>query len=164
MQKNLSLMLEDGSMKEFAFRANGTTSLRFEQVFSKNLMQTITGFFRSLNETQMSDVMNIYKAMGDSNEVRVEELDPATLQLLIPLVGSGELQSVSELAYIMNQQAEAKSPSDLMALSYEGYFDWLDQFDSMTFLQNATAIIDVYMNNTKSTSEPKKEPAQLSES
>ena len=84
-------------------------------------------------------------------------------QVAIAIASSGNLDSISQLAYVMHRQAEAKSISDLDDLTFENYLDWMDLFDSMEFLYKAVQLINIYMNNTETTVEPKKEDAQPKE-
>lgn len=71
----------------------------------------------------------------------------------IAIVGSGEMNTVSQLAYIMNSSAEGK---DMKTLGIDGYLDWLEQFETMEFIVHAMDIIMLYMNNRATTSTPKK--------
>lgn len=139
MYKEIMIKTADGQDESVAFKATGTTAYRFKQLTHKDLMISIT------------NMLNVTKGIED------------TVDVAIAIAGSGELESISQLAYVMHRQAEAKSINDLADLTFENYFEWLDRYDSMEFLYNAISIINVYMKNTETSSEPKKEDAQPSD-
>lgn len=139
MYKELELNLADGTSEKVAFKATGTTAYRFKQLTHKDLMTCI---------------INMIDATKDAED---------DTQVAIAIASSGNLDSISQLAYVMHRQAEAKSISDLDDLTFENYLDWLDLFDSMEFLYKAVQLINIYMNNTETTVEPKKEDAQPKE-
>lgn len=65
--------------------------------------------------------------------------------------------SIPELAFIMAMAAKAKEEKiDMNLLNKEMYLDWLEQFDPMDLPMASDAIIDVYMANNKTSSQPKK--------
>lgn len=68
---------------------------------------------------------------------------------------------VSQLAYIMNKQAECKDRIELSNLSYNGYIEWLEDFGAMDFANAAEAIINTYLGTTGTTSKAKKEDGLL---
>lgn len=69
-----------------------------------------------------------------------------------------------ELAFIMNAQAD-RTKEELSRLTMQDYFDWVDKFeDPMGFVNAAAEILSVYINNTESTAESKKEDDRLKES
>lgn len=139
MYKELELNLADGTSEKVAFKATGTTTYRFKQLTHKDLMTCI---------------INMIDATKDAED---------DTQVAIAIASSGNIDSISQLAYVMHRQAEAKSISDLDDLTFEKYLDWLDLFDSMEFLYKAVQLINIYMNNTETTVEPKKEDAQPKE-
>ena len=65
-------------------------------------------------------------------------------------------ETVMELSFIMAMQAKG---GDLSKLTEEEYYEWLSQCEANDIPQNASDIIDVYMGNTKTDSELKKESA-----
>ena len=144
MYKELEIKTVEGEAQLTPFKAIGTTAYRFKQLTKKDLMVCIT---------------NMLAAIGDLNS----ENDSDNTKTMIAIASSGELESISQLAYVMYRQATAKSINDMADMNIENYLDWLDQYDSMEFLWNAVAIIKIYMNNTETSSEPKKEDAQLKE-
>ena len=62
------------------------------------------------------------------------------------------LEAVSELAYIMNNQAKK---SDMSKLSFENFIDWLEGFGPMAFIDASEDIIEVYTSQKEPTSTPK---------
>lgn len=61
------------------------------------------------------------------------------------------VEAVTELAFIMAKQAEK---ADMNKLNYDMFIDWLEGFGSMAFVENAEAILTVYMESSVSTSTP----------
>lgn len=61
------------------------------------------------------------------------------------------VEAVTELAYIMAKQAEK---ADMNKLSYEDFIGWLEGFGSMAFVEAAEDIINVYLENTVTSSSP----------
>lgn len=61
--------------------------------------------------------------------------------------------TISQLAYVM---AMSGAGADMTKLSKDGYVEWLDQFEPFDLTEAAEAIVDLYIGNTKSTSEVKK--------
>lgn len=69
----------------------------------------------------------------------------------------GEVLSItSQLAYIMSCQAKFDRKS-LGNISKESYLDWLEEFGPMDFVDASEAIINTYLDTTKTTSTSKKE-------
>ena len=75
------------------------------------------------------------------------------------------MNTLPELTFIMAKAAEAKEgKADMNKLNQEIYIEWLEQFDPMDIPDAASDILDLYMGNTKTTSEPKKnESAKVKE-
>lgn len=75
------------------------------------------------------------------------------------------MNALPELTFIMAKAAEAKEgKADMNKLNQEIYIEWLEQFDPMDIPDAASDIVDLYMGNTKTTSEPKKnESAKVKE-
>ena len=68
---------------------------------------------------------------------------------------SGEILDItSQLAYIMNRQAECDK-NELKSLSKDTYIEWLEDFDSMAFVNASEEIINVYLGQTETTSKSK---------
>lgn len=61
------------------------------------------------------------------------------------------VEAVTELAFIMNKQAEK---ADMNKLSYEEFLNWLEDFGAMAFINSAEEILGVYMDSTLGTSTP----------
>lgn len=61
------------------------------------------------------------------------------------------VEAVTELAFIMAKQAEK---ADMGKLNEEMFFEWLEGFGSMAFIDNAEEILNVYMESTETTSTP----------
>lgn len=66
-----------------------------------------------------------------------------------------DISFLPELAYIMAGQA-AKDEK----LSKEGFYTWLEQFESFAFEEKAEEIVNVYLGTAKTTSDVKKNNAQ----
>lgn len=65
--------------------------------------------------------------------------------------------SMPELAFIMAKQAEASSGNaDLNVLDFNMYMAWMEQFGPMDLVLASDDIIDLYMGNTETSTEPKK--------
>lgn len=160
MYKTITLERADGTSQPFNFLACGTTSLRYKMTFGTELMSAISGVIDSLNDDTFRLILAAQKKAEEegSDGVNLDELDPATLKAFIKIAGSGDLDAISKLAYIMNQQAEG---ANMRELNLDSYLDWLDQFESLEFLTKAPDIIGLYLTNKQGTSALKKSPAQL---
>ena len=58
---------------------------------------------------------------------------------------------VTQLAYIMNKQADG---ADMSKLNEDTFVDWLDGFGAMDFINSAEEILKVYMDSTVGTATP----------
>lgn len=65
------------------------------------------------------------------------------------------LEVVSELAYIMNKQAEK---ADMSKLSFEDFIEWLEKFEPMAFVDASEDIINAYTESSVSMSTPSEAP------
>lgn len=162
MQKEFTLTMADGSEQTLAFRANGGTAVRFRMIFGKELLASITGIVNAVGPEQLSALMKTTQAAGEEglDEISLDELDPETLKAILSIAGSGEMDTISKLAFIMNKAAEG---ADMKALDVEGYLDWLEQFETMEFLTHAMDFISLYMSNKTTTSTMKKKVDRLIE-
>jgi hypothetical protein len=76
---------------------------------------------------------------------------------LLSILGNEEkaqnegVEAVTELAFIMAKQAEK---ADMGKLNEEVFFEWLEGFGSMAFVNNAEDILNIYMESTETTSMP----------
>lgn len=154
MKATITLQLADGGSEALPFKACATTPVRYRQIFGKELMASLTALLDALSAEEMAGLLK-----ADGAEAAALEENPETYKALIKIVGSGELDSVSKLAFIMNRQAEK---ADMAGLSFEDYLDWLDRFESMEFLTHAMDFIALYMGNRRGSSVPKKGAAQPS--
>ena len=162
MHRDIVLQMADGTEKNVSFVANGATALRFRMVFGRELIASITNIFNAIGADKLSGLMktvNTLQAEG-REEMGLEDLSPEQLGALFAIVGSGEMNTISQLAYIMNAAAEHK---DMRALDVESYLDWLEQFETMEFLTHAMDFILLYMNNRATTSVAKKNEDRLIE-
>lgn len=162
MYKELELKMADGTTEMIPFKATGTTSIRFTQFTKKNLMATITGIISSVGKENYTALIR-FSQQANGDNLSIDQIDADMLPVFISIASSGELESISQLAYVMNRQATAQSAADMSNISFEDYLDWLEKFESMEFLTNAVNIINIYMNNTDTTVEQKKADAQPSE-
>lgn len=69
---------------------------------------------------------------------------------------------VGRLAYVMATQATGDR-TQIAALSFDNYINWLEGFGSMDFLKASKEIINLYLGQTEGTSKPKKEGGRQSE-
>ena len=160
MHRDIVLQMADGTEKAFSFVANGATALRFRLVFGRELIASITNIFNAIGTENVSGLMktmNSLQAEG-KEEMGLEDLSPEQLGALFAIVGSGEMNTISQLAYIMNASAEHK---DMRSLDMESYLDWLEQFETMEFLTHAMDFIMLYMNNRATSSVAKKKEDRL---
>lgn len=61
------------------------------------------------------------------------------------------LEVVTELAYIMNKQAQK---ADLSKLSFDDFIEWLEGFGPMAFVEASEDIIGVYVESSRTLSTP----------
>ena len=162
MYRTITMQLADGSTRNVPFKSCGTTAIRFKMLFGKELLGSITSIIYAagpegikllLGETEKA-------ALQGKDSIDPNEMDPDTLKAVIKIAGSGEMDSISKLACIMNMAAVG---SNMNELSMEGYMAWLDQFESMEFLTKSMEILDVYMSTRSTSVEPKKDIAQLTD-
>lgn len=67
------------------------------------------------------------------------------------------VESIPELAFIMAMTAKSKDgKQDLSKLNLNLYMEWLEQFDPMDLPMASERIINLYLGNTVTSSEPKK--------
>lgn len=66
----------------------------------------------------------------------------------------------SRLAFIMYKQATVESVKDMSELDEDEYYEWLDQFEPLTFANAAGDIADIYICNVETSSDAKKNPDQ----
>lgn len=67
--------------------------------------------------------------------------------------GDLDTEIVSKLAFLMSKQS---AKVDLRALNEDEYIAWLEDFDSMAFVNNAREIFNVYMSSKGNSSKQKK--------
>lgn len=76
---------------------------------------------------------------------------------LLQILGNEEkaekegVEAVTQLAYIMNKQAEK---ADMAKLSTDDFLNWLEEFSAMAFIESAEDIMNVYMDQTVQASTP----------
>lgn len=155
MHKTIRLQMADGTEKDIEFKACGTTSLRYRAVFGKELMKSVASIIGVLDIEKLKDFQKLQeKAKKEGkDDITVEDLDPVTVQMIISIAGAGEMEAISQLAYIMNKQAER---ADMTSLDIDGYLDWLDQFESLAFMAHAMDFLGLYMGNKSTSAEAKK--------
>jgi hypothetical protein len=162
MHRDIVLQMADGSEQSFSFVANGATSLRFRMVFGRELLASITNIINAIGIENISSLMATATNLQEKGETEIglDDLSPDQMKAMISIVGSGEISTVSQLAYIMNASAERK---DMRSLDVENYLDWLEQFETMEFLTHAMDFIMLYMNNRITSSTQKKKEDRLIE-
>ena len=67
--------------------------------------------------------------------------------------GNFDVDVVSKLAFVMAKQA---AKADMKALNMDQFIEWLEDFDSMAFIENINEIVGIYSNSKENTSEEKK--------
>lgn len=161
MYKEITLATVQGELKSFPFLACATTAIRFRQVFHKDLLGSITSIINSVGLGQLKSLMAAAKeaeAEGKT-EVNLDEMDPELVSVMIRIVSSSDMETIQQMAFIMHEQA---IKADMNELSYSGYVEWLESFDTMEFLTHAMEFISIYMGQKESTSTLKKDSAQPS--
>ncbi len=133
MYRELELKDNRGKTRIVPFLSTGTTAIRFKEIFRKDLLASLTkmGAYSKEKKSEISTVLQIAE--------------------------SGEMETISELAYIMNSAAEK---ADFKLLSFEKFVDWADQFESMELLYNANKIMEIYLASRITSSEIKKNSVQ----
>lgn len=158
MYRQINLELATGEKQDFGFLACGTTSLRYKMLFGAELLGEITSIIGAVGSDSISKIVGATQTAAASGEEELDlsTVDADTLQAFIAIAASGKLDTISKMAYVMNQQATG---ADMKKLSIDGYLDWLDQFETMEFLTHALDFISLYMANREGTSSLKKGPA-----
>lgn len=68
-----------------------------------------------------------------------------------------KIVTIGEIAFVMAMQAKANNGEyDLARLNEDDYMEWLEQFNPLDIEMASDKIIDVYVGNTVTSSEPKK--------
>lgn len=160
MYRTVTMMMADGAIRDVPFKSCGTTAVRFKMLFKKELLGSITSIIDAAGPEGIERILKAtQKAEQEGKEsISIDDMDQETLQTVIKIGSSEELNTISEMAYIMNMAATGANMNEL---SIEKYLDWLDQFESMEFLTKSMEIIDIYMTNRETSVEPKKDTAQL---
>lgn len=154
MRENITLRTAEGGEKILPFIATATTSIRYRNLFGTELMEDLTSMLSGMDDMTLAKVMETAQS---GEEIRLEDADPETLKALLSIAGNGGLASAQKLAYVMNMQAEK---SDMNGLTMDSYLEWLEQFDSTAFLENAMDFMGLYIGNKQGTSIPKKNTVQ----
>ena len=72
------------------------------------------------------------------------------------------VESIPELAFIMAMAAKAKEgKQDLNLINQAKYMEWLEQFDPMDLPMVSEQIVNLYLGNTVTSSEPKKSKKKI---
>ena len=76
-----------------------------------------------------------------------------------------DIDFLPELSFVMAMQARALSDEKfkLEKLNPSMFLDWLEQFDSMAFENKSQEIMDLYLGNTETSSQAKKNTEKQSE-
>ena len=61
------------------------------------------------------------------------------------------IETISQLAYIMNMQAKK---ADMNTLTQDDFIAWLENFEPMAFVEGSEDILGVYMGSTETSSTP----------
>lgn len=160
MHRDIVLQMADGTEKAVPFVANGATALRYRMIFGKELVASIGNLLNAIGIENVSSLLqtaSTLQAEGES-EIGLDNLTPEQIGALISVVSSGEMNTISQLAYIMNASAERK---EMRNLDIDDYLDWLEQFETMEFLTKAMDFIMLYMHNRTTSSIQKKKEDRL---
>ena len=79
---------------------------------------------------------------------------------LIDSTGEFDIDIVGKLAFLMSKQA---AKVDMTTLDQKQYLEWLDDFDSMAFIDKAEEVFEVYIKSRNNSSKAKKQGARLRE-
>ena len=60
----------------------------------------------------------------------------------------------SQMAFVMNKRAELGGWRKVCELTQDDYYDWLDRFGSDALLNASKEIMEIYIQNKKTTSTP----------
>lgn len=82
--------------------------------------------------------IDLMKALGKANKENAGEMT----------------QLCNQMAFVMNKRAELKGWRAVCELTEDDFYDWLDQFGSDGLLNASKDIMEVYIQNKKSTSTP----------
>lgn len=154
MREDITLRTAEGGEKTLPFLATATTSIRYRNLFGTELMEDLTSMLSGMDDMTLAKVM---KSAQSGEDISLDNADPETLKALLSIAGNGGLASAQKLAYVMNMQAEK---SDMNNLTIDSYLDWLEEFDSTAFLENAMDFMGLYIGNKQGTSIPKKNTVQ----
>lgn len=72
---------------------------------------------------------------------------------MINAEGNFDVDVVSKLAFVMAKQA---AKADMKALNMNLYIEWLEEFDSMAFIENINEIVGIYSGSKGNSSKQKK--------
>ncbi len=163
---SLTLVSKDESdeeiQKDFGFLACATTGFRYKQLFGTELLSDITGILNNLSPVQLSaltSASNSAPALAEAAASEGEEantIDPLMLSAVVAIAGSGKMDTISKMAFIMNKQAEG---ANMRNLEMDDYLDWLEQFESTEFLGRSLDFIALYLANRQGSSTLKKDIA-----
>lgn len=91
-------------------------------------------------------------------DICIRKLFNRDLMSSLTKVNKDDSSEVSELTYemafVMNKRADLGSWKKVCELTEDDYYDWLDQFSSNSLLQSSKEIMDLYIQNKKTTSTP----------
>ena len=159
MHKDIMMQMADGTERSMSFVANGATAIRYRMVFGRELMEGITNIMNKIGADKVMGMMKEMAAKGDENgEVSISDLDAETMKIMVAIVGSGEMNTASQLAYIMNAAAEGKN---MRTLDEDSWLDWLEQFEPAELLRHTMDFISLYISNKSTSSTPKKNGDRL---
>lgn len=64
-------------------------------------------------------------------------------------------ETVTEIAFVMHKQAEAKGYKEMLSLTIENYYEWLEGFEPLDFYYAAEEIFTLYTGSKNTDSVPK---------
>ena len=112
-------------------------------------------------DTPTGEVRTVPMLANAATPIRFKQLfKKDILSGLVDKDGNYDTDVISKLAYLMSQQA---AKVDINTLNFDKYVDWLEDFDSMAFMDNVDQILDVYIRSKENTSKEKKPSARHQE-
>lgn len=109
-------------------------------------------------EIKMKDISGVEKTVpmmaNAATLIRFKQLFHCDLMAgIVSPDGNFDIDIVSKLGFIMAKQA---AKADMNALTFDKYVEWIEEFDSMTFLETCNQIFGIYFNSRENSSEAKK--------
>ena len=159
MYIEVEMKLDGGGTQVVPLKANAATRIRYRAVFGKDPDADLAEGMKGMSaEALKAAAKAAAKLEGGWAGVSINDLDSETLQSLAGVSAAPASDAASKLAYIMHNQAAG---SDMTALNYDKYAEWLERFEPMEFVAHSQEIF-AYMGNKAMAVQPKKAGARQS--